>query len=475
MLNYFPAYFTSKAIALYIGAIVIVFLLFFANTMSWYFYVFGLVAVVGFFYFSNLYTKQWAILPEKIFVKRLFITALIIRLVWVVFSYFFYQYMTGQLFEYRAADALHYHQIGEWMSEIVGFTNIWETLSDYWKGGGVSDHGYPLYLIYLYKMIGSGDFAILLVRIGKALLSAYVCVLIYNLAKRNFGESTGRIAAIFSMLMPHFIYYCGLHLKEMEMIFLTVAFVERADYVLRSKEYNFLNIAIPVLLAASLFFFRTVLGVTALMAFFTTIVFSSSKVVGWEKRVLAGIWVISAVVYFMGSRISAEVEQVWQAKDDNQQNSMEWRAKREGGNEFAKYAGVAVFAPLIFTMPFPTMVDSPNQENIQLMNGSNYVKNITSFFTIIGVFLLIYRSKWRENILILSFLTGYLAVIAMSAFAQSERFHLPSLPFALIIAAYGLSQMDNKKKIYYNIWLCIIFVAIVAWSWFKLAGRGLVD
>ena len=135
----------------------------------------------------------------------------------------------------------------------------------------------------------------------------------------------------------------------------------------------------------------------------------------------------------------------------------------------------AVFAPLIFTMPFPTMVDSPNQENIQLMNGSNYVKNITSFFTIIGVFLLIYRSKWRENILILSFLTGYLAVIAMSAFAQSERFHLPSLPFALIIAAYGLSQMDNKKKIYYNIWLCIIFVAIVAWSWFKLAGRGIVD
>jgi hypothetical protein len=41
------------------------------------------------------------------------------------------------------------------------------------------------------------------------------------------------------------------------------------------------------------------------------------------------------------------------------------------------------------------------------------------------------------------------------------------------MAAYGISQVNNKTKRYYMFWLAFIFVAILAWSWFKLAGRGL--
>ena len=67
----------------------------------------------------------------------------------------------------------------------------------------------------------------------------------------------------------------------------------------------------------------------------------------------------------------------------------------------------------------------------------------------------------------------YLAVIALSAFAQSERFHLPALPFALLFAAYGVSQMRNKDIRWFNIWLVFIFLANIGWSWFKLAGRGM--
>ena len=110
----------------------------------------------------------------------------------------------------------------------------------------------------------------------KALLGAFAAVLIYRVASRNFGEETGRIAGIFYMLMPNLIYYTGSHLKETEMVFLVVAFIERADYVIRSKNYNFINIASPVLLAGLLFMFRTVLGATALFAFMTTILLSGN-------------------------------------------------------------------------------------------------------------------------------------------------------------------------------------------------------
>ena len=47
------------------------------------------------------------------------------------------------------------------------------------------------------------------------------------------------------------------------------------------------------------------------------------------------------------------------------------------------------------------------------------------------------------------------------------------LPFILVFAAYGISRADNKTKRHYTIWLAFIFVALIGWSWFKLAGRGL--
>ena len=466
MLNYFPKYFSNRAIALYFAVLLACFIVFFQHSMKWYFYIFGIVSVVGFFYFSNYFTTKWKNISVKKFTQNLFIYALVIRFIWVIFSYFFYIQQTGIPFEWETADAWGYNQCGTEIAAHLREGN-WSIFSVYLQIFGPADTGYISYLGVLYYLV---DDSILITRILKALLSAFMCVLIYKLTTRNFGESTGRIAGVLSMLMPHFIYYCSMHLKETEMIFLAVAFVERADYLLRSKKFNFINIAIPLLLAFTLFFFRTVLGVAALMAFFTAIVFSSEKVVGWGKRILVGIWIVAIVGYFFGGRIATEVEEVWEGKDENQQTSMQYRATK--GNTFAEYGSVAIFAPMIFAAPFPTVINIDTQKNMMMMNGSNFVKNITAFFTMLGIFLLIYRNQWREHLLILSFLVSYLVVIAMSAFAISERFHLPSVPFALIIASYGISQMDNQKKKYFNYWTILIFFIIIGWSWFKLAGRG---
>jgi predicted branched-subunit amino acid permease len=109
-----------------------------------------------------------------------------------------------------------------------------------------------------------------------------------------------------------------------------------------------------------------------------------------------------------------------------------------------------------------------------MIHGGNYVKNITSAFTIFALFCLLMSGNWRKHVLILSVCCGYLVVIALSAFAHSERFHLPALPFSLILAALGVSLLTNKQKKWYNYWLILIFVANIAWAWFKLKGRGFV-
>ena len=473
MIDFLPKYITNRAITIYIAALFVITMLFMSYAMSWYWFVFGLVSVVGFFYFSNILTKKWSNYSQKLFKRKLFNTALIIRIVYIIFSYWFYTYMTGGPFEFVAADAAFYHNSGENIAIALN-DGDWVVFGYYLNAMGPSDTGYLSYLGMQYWITGNSIF---LARIIKALLGAYLCVLIYKLATRNFGEAIGRMAAIFCMLMPNLIYYCGLHLKETEMVFLTVAFMERADYAMRSPKFTFGNMILPILLAGSLFFFRTVLGATALFAFFTAIFLTSQRVMKMNKRIVLGIWIMLAVGYFMGGRISTEVEQYWNARDSNQSTSMQWRAERKGGNQFAKYAGAAVFAPLIFTIPFPTMVETPGQENQRMIHGGNFVKNITSFFTILAIFLLFFKWKtWKNHILILAFTGGYLAVIAMSAFAHSERFHLPVLPFALVLAAFGVSQMTNKRyKTWFNWWSIFIFVACVGWAWFKLAGRGLTE
>jgi len=124
-------------------------------------------------------------------------------------------------------------------------------------------------------------------------------------------------------------------------------------------------------------------------------------------------------------------------------------------------------------IPFPTIVETPNQENQKLINGGNFVKNIMAFFTIFALFWVVKNKKWRDYLLIGSFTIGYLIVVSLSAFGQSERFHLPAVPFELILAAFGISLITNKDKKYFTWWIMFILVAIVAWSWIKLAGRGM--
>lgn len=75
----------------------------------------------------------------------------------------------------------------------------------------------------------------------------------------------------------------------------------------------------------------------------------------------------------------------------------------------------------------------------------------------------------------LSFMMGYLIVLVMSTFAQSERFHQPAIPFEFMFAAYGLSIAVTKKKYkrWFTYWCALMFIACIAWNWFKMAGRGL--
>lgn len=467
MIPFFPRQIANKAIAIYIAVLGFVTVFFYNYAMGLEYIFLGVVWVTGFFLLTSECSRMWKDMEPSRFTTTIVFTALGIRLFWVIFSYFFYLYKTGQPFEFEAADSLGYWEDGAWLS-----TESWSVVKDYLftSRDSVSDSGYLLYLSFLCRLIGPG---VLPTRLVKAFLSAATVLLVYHLSRRSFGEEVGKLAAIMACFMPNLVVYCGLHLKETEMLFLTVAFLERSDYLLRSRKYNVLTIAIPALLLLSLFTFRTVLGIAAVFAFVTAVVFTTTSVIGRGKRVMLIVWIAIAAAVFAGGTIVNESEGLWEERNSNLETKR--LSQTLNGNQWAKYATGTVMAPMMFVLPFPTLVNVDNQYNQQILSGGNYVRNFLGGFVLLAVFSSVFVIKnWRDLSLLGAFAIAYLGIISMSGFSNSERFLLPGLPVLLIMAAYGITLLNGRNYRLVKTWYWIVPLMVVGWALFKLGSRGLL-
>lgn len=478
MLNYFPKYLANTATVCYIVALLVVSMLFFDAAIPLWLMLFGVVTVPLFFYGSNHLTKAWGGMPQANFATKLFWGAFAIRFAYVIFIYYFNNAHYGHYYESNPGDIGFYVECGELMAKYAlgmedsrGMT--WVAILSSWNVQ-FSDMGYILYLGFLY-MVTNMFSAVVLPLILKAAMGAATCVFLYRIAARHFGETTGRMAGIFCMLQFNMIWWCGSMMKETEMIFLFVCFAENADKISYKEKASVWNWILAIVLGLSLFTFRTALGMVAFLALFCQVVFASDKVTSIGKKIAVGVVFLAVVLIMFRDTLAMEIANTQQmSAADYQQTNMEWRSQRAGGNAFAKYAGAAIFAPLIFTIPFPTVVYTmQDQEMLMMVAGGNYVKNVLSFFVIAVMFFMLFKGRWREHVFPIALLCGYLAALVLSVFAQSGRFHLPIIPLEMMFAAYGVSLMQNKHKRWFNYVLVFEFFVIIAWSWFKLAGRGM--
>lgn len=478
----FPKWLSKNALITYLLALAVVTFMYSAYSIPWYYMLSGIVSMLVFFLYGAKAAQDTSvekIRKEKNYEKKIFIIAFVPRLLWMLLIYTIFMQNYGDAFGFENGDATYYNDFGQFVASLISNGNFhfhdeivkWGAVDD------IADMGYGVYVGFIYWLTGN---SIIAVRLLKCIWSSITVVLLYRLTYRNFGPQVARIATIFCALWPNFWYYCGVHLKETEMVFLAVLFVEQADQMLRSRQFTAWKVIPVLLIAAAIFTVRTPLGLVAILALIFSIVMSSTRVVSWGKRIVVGGLTIILLGVGFGNQIQEQSQGLLeQAQSDQQKSNMEWRARRDNGNAFAKYAGKSVFAPLIFTIPFPTMVEpfqGSDAQNVQeLLNGANFIKNIISGFTILAMAMLLVSGKWREYLLPLSFLLGYLVVLTMSTFAQSERFHQPAMPFEFMFAAYGLSIAVTQKKYkrWFTYWCALMFVAVIAWNWFKLAGRGL--
>ena len=431
--------------------------------MAW-----GIGTVCFFFLTTWFFFRQWRHDETKKFIRKVFWIALGIRAVYVGTIILYYYYQTGLAMEYQAADSMSYHQWAIALAKLARegeFGIIFRWLNA--NTMGFSDQGYVLYLTTLYTCF---DNNILGPRLLKALMSAYMCVAIYKLASRSLGEKTGRLAAVMAVFLPNFIHYTGTYLKETELIFLTTLALERMDYLVRSRRYTFWNIAFPILLTALTFGFRTIVGMILILCFILFILFQERPLMTKKAKIVTiGAAALVSLV-FLFTPIGREMLIMFRI------NFLTGEVPpikyEQMGLKYAEYASGKYLAPGFFTLPLTNLVEVAN-ENQKMMNGTFFVKNYLAFFAMWCIVVAFREKKWRDFSLIGSFAIIYALCIAFSFAFNSERYHLPVMPCFLIMAAFAMTHFRKKDFAMFYTYNALLVIAIVAWNYIKLDGRGL--
>lgn len=440
--------------------------------MTWYWIVAGIVEVWLFYYLSVQWEVGWKKRSPAAIERNLFLATLISRLLWIFGYYWFTMTVWHTPWEQpigTSMDSAAYFDEAVWLIEMIKEGDI----SPYilYISTRLDDAGYPVF-VALCNFIT--DNSIIFTRIPNAFFDAWTSILTYRLANRNFGDNIGRLSAIFVVLMPMLLFFSGTTMKESLMLMLTMWAVERGDFVIREKKFWSWHLAVFALLAFLLSFIRVALTWVIILAFLCAVVFTSERIINKSRRVLILFLVIFVGAAFFGGRIIEQGEDLVEQANSTGAN-FEYRANRKGGNVLVSGLNKIVLAPLIFTLPFPTMVEIEGQYIQQLQNGGYYLKNILSFFCLFALFSLLPKRRWKNNVMIIAFLLGYLMALGLSSFAQSGRFHHPAIPVELIFGAYGMSQIKNIKQAkWFDYFLIVEFFIILFWNWFKLRGRGAI-
>ena len=437
------------------------------------------ISIVLFFFVGRSMSNKFSLFGEKKFLRSVFTVGLVVRIRWILYMFFVFNPRYFGTRHGDGADTDWFMGFGKYLAEWIGGDSMYSLsqIIDI-NMSAIDDVAYPMILGIEYLLTG-GISDVLIPYIIKSIMGAYCAVCAYRITKRHFGEGAARIAAIFVCLNPNIIYWCGTMMKEAEMVFFCCMAVDKFDEALFSNSQLTIKSLLPgILCGLVLLFMRTTLGLVVFAAVMLHIVLADTRIISVGKKIFMGVMTVLVLSVAVGDHLLGQSKgYIEKAQSDYQHTNMEWRSTRVGGNSFAKYATAGVFAPLIFTIPFPTFNQAYEAQLLQVqLAGGSYIKNILSFFVILMLIQFLITGEWRKHVFILGYTCAYLVVLVFSGFAQSGRFHMPIWPMLMILAAHGIqiAKTDKKMRKWFIYALFAEVFVCLAWNWFKLAGRGMI-
>ena len=485
--TFFPSHFATSGFV--VGALSLALILFFfgQNLMPAYLYLIFILELAVFYAGSKHYSKAWAKFSTKTFIKYIFWIGLLLRIPFTLYHHIDNVNNFGLFYYDNLADIEVYVGLPKVAVDNILQKGDWGFFSMFRKYIAFDDLGAPILNTFILLLTGNANpcGAVLVVNV---ILGAITPIFMYYIARRHFGEDVGKLTGLFCMLNPNMMWWCGSLMKETQMVFFACWFLDRMDAVLMRGKVSVAEVIPVALIGMYVFLYRAALGILLFVAFAAALVLMSQKMVSTGKKIMAGVLVSIVLLVGFGQQMQEQAQLLRsQALGEGQRENMEWRSQREHGNVFAKYASKAVFAPLIFTIPFPTLTYThQSQEALMEVAGGNLIKNMFSFLVILCMFQFLFSGDWRKHVFLIAYLIGYLIILAFSSYAQSGRFHMPVIPFEMMFAAYFIKLMQQNVRLtphvggkttykrWYNYW-CIFCVAVtVFWQWFKLRGQGII-
>ncbi len=473
-----PKYYTQLSLVFTFILLSVFAIFFFKRIMPFPILIFGFAVIVFFFVGLNNYSVRWQNLTEKDFTNRLFWHSFFYRIIFVIILYLITLWFdpTSFPFEVQAADSWTYHGAAHELSAVLFNGKFLPTLNSLFYSR--DDFGFPIYLSLIYSLFRSGSNAFLIsipVRLLNCLWGSLMVVYISKIARMVFSDEDARLAGIIAMLMPPFLWFGGMQLKETLMIFLIVLIAYHAIKIVHLKRINITSIALIIVLSFSLFYFRTYLAglVVSCIAFYFFLNFSKQRVN--KLAVVVALLFFVAIEYFLITRYGyyQKIVQNFNLANINQfQQGLAINAARVGVS--FKAGSVTLYALLGAVLtPFPAFLYlEASQLPILLSYQNELVRNIMYFFAFFGIFVSL-KNKFRDVSLILMFAVGTIFAAAISGFSVYDRFQLPALPFLIIFMAEGVKQSNSKIVRLWVVYLLILMAAILVWNIFKLNIRGM--
>ena len=428
--------------------------------------------IIVFFVFFNIqnFQKRWSNYSDKSFILRLFWVSFAIRAI-IMLILLAISYRTWNMFYYVGAmDEMKYYRIASEAVEIFknsgyseAYSHILETYRD-----EISDTGFCTFEAFLMVIFGSKPELFKLINCA---IGSYTVVRLYKLASILFEQSVARLSAILLLLFPIAWFFSAVLMKEATMVLLLVETLYLTAKLQRS--YKTSTLVKLLLLIIILFFFRSAISILMIL------VASLSMFMQLKKRrlivnVLVTALLLGGYLYFLQSTGKAEL--YYQQYTDTEDFVEQRIITGSKVNPYTAvvnapaYFGISLFAPFpsIVSVPISFGRDIPHDEYYYHVAGC-IVWVVLAFFSLVGLYYAI-RFRRQELAPIWIFIIGYQFILIRAILITSVRFTFPAKPFLLLMAAYGIYKLKNKK--WFSLYLIAAFIMIVGWNYVRLKGRG---
>lgn len=416
----------------------------------------------------NRLSIRWRNTSENKFITELFISALVIRLIAMVILLAISYRTWGMFYYVGAKDEMVYYRVASEASVIwrdLGLNYAYSHILLSFRNE-ISDTGFAMFLTIPIYIFGQAP---VIIKVILCLIGSLVVIRGYRLASLLFDQPTSRLAAILILLYPVSWYYSVILLKEGLMVMMMIEAIISIVKVQRS--FTLLSLIKFIFIVLVIFFFRSAISILLVMVMAFSL-FMQKRRTNIIYSVIVVFLTLGIYIFFLKStgRYNEYYKQYTETDEFNERRLSEI----ERINPLVTIVGAPVYAALALVGPFPSVVKLPIKDGLPHNDyyynvAGNMFWMIFAFFSIYGLYYAI-RYKWKELAPLWAVIVGYQFILFKAMLFTSVRFSYPAKPLLIILAAYGIIQMKNKK--WYPIYLAAAVMIIIAWNYVKLAGRG---